>query len=161
MTEVVKKHQCSFRKTFYYLVSQTKNNSENPLLLPSQILSTIHKIRTSKNRADVKVIKKTIITIRGTSFDEGYIEVNISQLVDKKIITDVKTPQDLDFFRLFITEITSEDNLPLQVEEIVLDNTEQCQQNTYFIRNLLNDTINNALDNLEKSSDETLTVHIG
>ena len=156
MTEVVKKHQCSFRKAFYYLVSQTKNNSENPLLLPSQILSTIHKIRTSKNRADVKVIKKTINTIRGTSFDEGYIEVNISQLVD-----NVKTPQDLDFFRLFITEITSEDNLPLQVEEIVLDNTEQCQQNTHFIRNLLDDTINNALDNLEKSSDETLTVHIG
>ena len=76
-------------------------------------MSTIHKIRTSKNRADVKVIQKTIITIRGTSFDEGYIEVNISQLGDKKIFTNVKTPQDLDFFRLFITEITSEDNLHL------------------------------------------------
>ena len=34
--------------------SQTKNNSENAPLLQSQILSAIHKIRKSKNRADVK-----------------------------------------------------------------------------------------------------------
>ena len=41
------------------------------------------------------------------------------------------------------------------MEELVLDDTEQCQQNTHFIRNLLDDIINNALDNLEKSSDAT------
>ena len=135
--------------------SQTKNNSENTPPLQSQILSAIHKIRKSKNRTDVKAITKKINKSSGTSFDEGYIAVNISQLLDKKIITNVKTPQHLDSFRLSTTEITSEDNLPFQVEEIVLDDTEQCQKHTHFIRNLLDDIINNALDNLEKSSDAT------
>ena len=41
------------------------------------------------------------------------------------------------------------------MEEIVLDDTEQCQQHTHFIRNLLDGIINNALGNLEKSSDAT------
>ena len=41
------------------------------------------------------------------------------------------------------------------MEEIILDDTHQCQQNTHFIRILLDDTINNALGNLDKSSDET------
>ena len=36
--------------------SQTKHNSENPPPLQSQILSAMHKIRKSKNRADVKAI---------------------------------------------------------------------------------------------------------
>ena len=49
----------------------------------------------------------------------------MSQLLDKKIITNVKTPQHLDSFRLFTTEITSEDNLPSQLEEIILDDTQQ------------------------------------
>ena len=135
--------------------SQTKNSSENPPPLQSEILSAIHKIRKSKNRADVKAITKKINKSSGTSFDEGYIAVHMSQLLDKKIITNVKTPQPLDSFRLSTTEITSEDNLPLQVEEIVLDDTEQCQKHTHFIRNLLDDIISNALDNLEKSSDPT------
>ena len=43
----------------------------------------------------------------------------------------------------------------MQVEEIILDDTQQCQQNTHFIRILLDDSINNALGNLDKSSDET------
>ena len=34
-------------------------------------------------------------------------------------------------------------------------NTEQCKQNTHFIKHLLDDIINNALDNLQKSSDAT------
>ena len=63
-----------------------------------------------------------------------------------------KTLQHFDSFHLSI-EITSEDNLPLQVEEIVLDNTEQSQQRTLFIRNLLDHIINNDLSNLEKASD--------
>ena len=54
-----------------------------------------------------------------------------------------------------MTKITSEDNLPFQLEKIVLDDTEQCQKHTHFIRNLLDDIINNALDNSEKSSDAT------
>ena len=122
--------------------NQTKNNSENASSLQSQILSAIHKIRKSKNRADVKAITKKINKSSGTSFDEGYTAVSISQLLDKKI--------------------TSEDNLPFQVEEIVFDDTEQCQKHTHFIRNLLDDIINNALDNLEKSSDATkiTTCHI-
>ena len=41
------------------------------------------------------------------------------------------------------------------MEEIVLGNTEQCQKHTHFIRNLLDDIIINALDNLEKPSDAT------
>ena len=45
----------------------------------------------------------------------------------------VKTPQHLDSFCLSSTEIISKDNLPVQVEEIILDDTEQCQQNTHFI----------------------------
>ena len=47
------------------------------------------------------------------------------------------------------------------MEEIILDNTEQCQHNTHFIRNLLDDIINNTLGNLEKSSDESkiITCH--
>ena len=71
-----------------------------------------------------KAITKKINKTSGTSFDEGCIAVNISQLLDKKIITNVKTPQHLDYFRLSTTEITSEDNLPSQVEEIVLDDTQ-------------------------------------
>ena len=43
----------------------------------------------------------------------------------------------------------------MQFEEIVLDDTEQCQQNTHFIRNLVDDIINNTRSNLEKSSDES------
>ena len=132
--------------------SQTKYNSENPPPLQSQILSAIHKIRKSKNRADVKAITKRIIKTNSTSFDEGCIVVSVSQLLDKKIITNVKTPQHFDSFRLSTTETTSENNLPFQVEEIVLNDTEQCQQNTHFIRSLLDDIINNALGNLEKPS---------
>ena len=41
------------------------------------------------------------------------------------------------------------------MEETVLDDIEQCQQNTHFIRNLLDDIINNALVDLEKSLDAT------
>ena len=41
------------------------------------------------------------------------------------------------------------------MEEIVLDDAEQCQKYTHFIRNLLGDIINDALGNLEKSSDAT------
>ena len=132
--------------------SQTKYNSENPPPLQSQILSAIHKIRKSKNRADVKAITKRINKTNSTSFDEGCIVVSVSQLLDKKIITNVKTPQHFDSFRLSTTETTSENNLPFQVEEIVLNDTEQCQQNTHFIRSLLDDIINNALGNLEKPS---------
>ena len=39
------------------------------------------------------------------------------------------------------------------MEKIELDDTEQCQQSTHFIRNLLDYIINNALGNLEKWSD--------
>ena len=37
----------------------------------------------------------------------------------------IKTPKHLNSFCLSSTEITSGENLPLQVEEIVLDDTEQ------------------------------------
>ena len=37
----------------------------------------------------------------------------------------------------------------------MLGDTQQCQQNTHFIRILLDEIINNALGNLDKSSDET------
>ena len=40
------------------LSSQTKNNNENRPPLQSKILSAMHKIRKSKNRADVDVITK-------------------------------------------------------------------------------------------------------
>ena len=85
-------------------------------------MSAIHKIRKSKNRVDVKATTKKINNVSGKSFDEGYIAVSISQLLDKKIITNVS------------------------------DDTEQCQQNTHFIRNLLDDIINNALGNLQNLS---------
>ena len=87
--------------------------------------------------------------------DKDCIAVNISQLLNKKIITNVKTPQHFDSFRLFTTEITSEDNLPLQVEEVIISDTEQRQHITHFITNLLDGIINNALGNLEKSIDKT------
>ena len=130
--------------------SQTKNDSKNPTPLQSQILSAIEKIRKSKSH-DVKAITKKINKTSGTSFDKDCIAVNISQLLNKKIITNVKTPQHFDCFRLFTTEITSEDNLPLQVEEIIISDTEQRQHITHFITNLLDGIINNALGNLEKS----------
>lgn len=72
----------------------------------------IHQIRKSKNRADVKNITKKINKTSGTSFDEGYMAVNISQLLDKlKPLNNVKTPQKFDFFHRFTIETTSEDNL--------------------------------------------------
>ena len=37
----------------------------------------------------------------------------------------------------------------------MLDDTQQCQQNTHFIRILLDEIINNALGNWDKTSDET------
>ena len=103
----------------------------------------------------LKQLQKKINKTSGISFDEGYVAVNESQLLDKKIMTNVKTSQHLDSFRLSTTEITFEDNLPLQVEEIVLDDTEQCQQHAHFIRNLSEHIINNALGNSEESSDAT------
>ena len=121
----------------------------------------------------LKQLRNEINKTNGTSFDEGYI----SQLLDKKIITNVKTSQHLDSFRLSTTEITSKNNLtfrggsrtdaaskvelfvilvngwkpltiitksstldvaaaldpplPLQLEEIVLDDTEQCQHSLH------------------------------
>ena len=117
--------------------SQIKNDSENPPPLQNQILFAIQKIRKSKNRADVKAITKKINKTSGTSFDEGCIAVNIFQLLDKKIITNFKAPQHLDFFRLSTTEITSKDNLPLQIEEFILDDTDQCQQNIHFIKKIV------------------------
>ena len=74
----------------------------------------LEKVKT----ADLKAITKKK-WYSGTSFDEGCIAVNISQLLDKNIITNVKTPQHLDSFHLSTTEITSEDNLLSQVEEII------------------------------------------
>ena len=137
--------------------SQTKNDSEYPPPVQSQILSEIQNIWKSENHADVKAVTKKINKTSGTRFDEGCITVNISQLLDKKNITNVKTPQHLDYFRLSTTEITSEDNRLSQVQEIALDDTQQCQQNTHFIRNLLDDIIiiKNALGNSDKSSDDT------
>ena len=41
------------------------------------------------------------------------------------------------------------------MKEIVSDDTQQRQQSTHFIRNLLDDIINNALGNLDKLSDDT------
>ena len=76
--------------------------------MESYILSAIHKIRKSKNCIDVKDITKKINKISGTSFDEGYIVVNVSKLLDKKIITNVKTPQHLNSFCLSTTGTTSE-----------------------------------------------------
>ena len=96
-------------------------------------MPAIHKIRKNKNRADVKANTKKINKTNGSSFDGGCIAVNISQLLDKKIIANIKTPQHLDSSRPSTTEITSENNLPFQVEEIILDDI---QQNTHFIRNL-------------------------
>ena len=78
-----------------------------------RLLSAIHKIRKSKNRADVKAVTRKINKTSDTSFDKGYIAVNISQLLDRKIITNVKILHHLDSVRLATTEITSEDNLPL------------------------------------------------
>ena len=66
----------------------------------------------------------TQVLIEAVSVLLTYIVVNTSQLLDKKIIRNVKTPQYLGSFRLSTTGITSEDNLPLQVEEIVSDDTE-------------------------------------
>ena len=63
----------------------------------------------------LKLLRKKINKTSGTSFDEGCIAADISQLLDQKIIT-VKTPQHLDPFRLSTTEITSEDNLPSELE---------------------------------------------
>ena len=103
--------------------------------MQNQILFAIQKIRKSKIRAYVKAITKTINKTSGASFDKGYIAVNTSQLLNKKIITNVKNSQPLDSFRI--------------------DDTELCQQNTQFIRSLLDDIINNVLGNLEKLSDET------
>ena len=60
--------------------SQTKHDSEYPPSVQSEILSAIQKIRKSKNRADVKAITKKINKTNGTSFQEGCIAVNISQL---------------------------------------------------------------------------------
>ena len=47
--------------------SQTKNNSENAPPLQSQILSAIHKIRKSKNRADVKAKKNRKKSIKAVA----------------------------------------------------------------------------------------------
>ena len=108
----------------------------------------------------LKQLRTKINKTSWTRFDESYIALNRSQLLDKKIIANVKTPQHLDSFPPSTTEITSKNNLPLRVEEILLDDTEQCQQNTHFIRNLLDSIINNALGNLQKSSVETkITCH--
>ena len=132
------------------------NFTNFPQILLGSLLNTLSHL----SRSDVKAITKKINKTSGTSFDQDCIAVNISQLLDKKIITNVKTPQHLDSFCLSTTEISSEDNLPSQVEEIILDDTQQCQQNTHFIRILLDDIINNALGNLDKSSDETkITTH--
>ena len=132
------------------------NFTNFPQILLGSLLNTLSHL----SRSDVKAITKKINKTSGTSFDQDCIAVNISQLLDKKIITNVKTPQHLDSFCLSTTEISSEDNLPSQVEEIILDDTQQCQLNTHFIRILLDDVINNALGNLDKSSDETkITTH--
>ena len=63
---------------------------------------------------------------------------SISQLLEKKMITTVKNIQHLRSFRLSTSEITLKDNLDLQVAEVVVDNTKQCQKKkTDFIRNSL------------------------
>ena len=68
--------------------------------------------------------------------------VNMSQLLDKKIIAYIKTPQNLDSFRLSTTKVTFKDNLPFKVKQNEFDKSEQCQENNRFIRNSLDDTIN-------------------
>ena len=133
--------------------SQTKKDIH--LLCRVKYCLQYRRLEKVKTVLMLKQLLKKINKTSGTSFDEGCIAVNIFQLLDKKIITNFKTPQHLDFFRLSATEITSKDNLPLQIEEFILDDTDQCQKNTHFIKNLLDDIINNALGNLEKSSDKT------
>ena len=65
----------------------------------------------------LRLINKT----SSISFDEGYITFNITKLLNKKIITNVKVPPNLNYFRLSTTKIISENHLPLQVDNIVLD----------------------------------------
>ena len=69
---------------------QTKNDCKYPPPAQSQKLSAIQKIRKSKIRVDVKAITTKINKTSGASFDEDCIAVNISQLLDKKIITNEK-----------------------------------------------------------------------
>ena len=106
---------------------------ENPSPLQNQILSRIDKNRKCKNRADAEAIAKKINNTSNKSFDEGYITFSISQLLDKKITGNIKTPQHLDSFHMSTTENFSKYNLSLQMEEILLDDTEQCQQNTHCL----------------------------
>ena len=40
----------------------------------------------------LKQLRKKINKTSGTSFDEGCMAVNISQLLDEKIITNITTP---------------------------------------------------------------------
>ena len=128
------------------LPHQTKHQVKQKTIVNIHLLCRV-KYSCNTEDQNVKTITIKISKTSGTSFDEGCIAVNISQLLDKKIITNVKAPQHLDSFHLSITEISSEDNLPLQMEEIILDDTQQWQQNTQFIRILLDDIINNALGN--------------
>ena len=110
--------------------SQAKNDSENPPPLQSQILSAIQKIRKSKTRADVKSITKKIKKTSRTTLDDSYIAVNISQLLDKKLIANVKTQQHLDYFHLSTIEITSKDNLSLQVGEILSNDSKTLEKSS-------------------------------
>ena len=81
----------------------------------------------------LKPLRKKINKPSGANFVEDYIGINVSQLFDMKIITNVKTPQYLDSFCLSTTDSSSEDNLTLQAEEIESNDTEQCQQYSHFI----------------------------
>ena len=60
--------------------------------MQNHILSAIQQIRKSKNRADVKAMTKKINMTSTTSLKEGFMVVNITQLLNKKTITNAKTP---------------------------------------------------------------------
>ena len=97
------------------LTSDTLENSstDQHSAIKSKILNLIDKIRKNKKRADLNVVTDYILKTGETNLDQDFIETMISELTNRNLIENRRTPQGLDSFGRILS-------ISLEQEEVLL-----------------------------------------
>ena len=71
--------------------------------IKSKILNSIDKTRKNKKRADLNAVSDYILKREASNLDQDFIETMISELTNRILIGNRRTPQGLDFFRRILS----------------------------------------------------------
>ena len=83
------------------LTSDTLDNSSNDQhsAIKSKILNSTVKIKKNKKRADLYAITDYILKTEASNLNQNFIEPIISELTNRNLMVNRRTPQGLDSFR--------------------------------------------------------------